>query len=79
VDVLPKIVADHIGKFGGKLGYTQLTWRNIYNDPIFASFIARLFQDSFRTGVSKQSFQLTTDKTLLTLVKVIDRYVGRNT
>jgi hypothetical protein len=79
VGALPKIVADHMEKYGGKLGYTQLTWRNIYNDPIFASFIARLFQDSFRTGVSKQNFQLTTDRSLLTLVKVIDRYVGRNT
>jgi hypothetical protein len=78
IEALPKIVVDHMNNHGGKLGYTQLTWRNIYNDPIFASFIARLFQDSFRTGVSKQNFQLTTNKKLLTLVKIIDRYIGRN-
>jgi len=46
-------------------------------DPIFATFVARMFQDTFRSGVVKQSFRLTHDREKLNLVKVIDRYVGR--
>ncbi|HYT43846.1 MAG TPA: hypothetical protein VEP90_16015 [Methylomirabilota bacterium] len=46
-------------------------------DPVFATFIARLFQDSFNSGIAKQNFKLTTDKTALTLIKLIDRYIGR--
>jgi hypothetical protein len=75
---LPKIVVDHMEQYGGKLGFTQVTWRNLYNDPVFATFIARLYQDSFRTGIVPQSFRLTTDRSLITLVKLIDRYIGRN-
>jgi hypothetical protein len=47
-------------------------------DPVFATFIAKLFQNSFRGGVIKQNFRLTTDRKKLTLVKLIDRFVGRN-
>jgi hypothetical protein len=78
VEELPKVVVDNMRKYGGKFAFTQLTWRNLYMDPIFATFIARLFQDSFRSGVSKQSFRLTTDRKSLTLVKIIDSYAGRN-
>jgi hypothetical protein len=79
VENLPKSIGEHMKLFGGKLRYTELTWRNLYMDPIFASFIARLFQDSFRTGVSKQNFRLTTDKKKLTLIKIMDKFIGRQT
>jgi hypothetical protein len=78
VDELPKLVVEHMKSHGGKMAFTQVTWRNLYMDPIFATFVARLFQDSFRSGIVKQDFRLTTDKTLLTLVKILDKYVGRN-
>jgi hypothetical protein len=78
IDTLPKNVVDSMKLKGGKMGFSQVNWRNLYMDPIFATFIARLFQDSFRSGITKQSFKLTTDKTLLTLVKALDTYVGRN-
>jgi hypothetical protein len=70
-------VVDHMAQYGGKLGYTQVTWRNLYMDPIFATFIARLFQDSFRSGIVKQDFRLTSDRSKLNLIKIIDRFVGR--
>ncbi len=74
---VPKIVADHLKSYSGNIGYTKVTWRNLYMDPIFATFVARMFQDTFRSGVVKQSFRLTHDREKLNLVKVIDRYVGR--
>jgi hypothetical protein len=75
---IPVYVKRHIETYGGKFGYTEVTWRNLYKDPVFATFIAKLFQNSFRSGVIKQNFRLTTDRTKLTLVKIIDRFIGRN-
>jgi hypothetical protein len=44
-------------------GVTKVTWRNLYQDPAFATFIARLFQNSFSSNVVKQNFKLTHDHT----------------
>jgi hypothetical protein len=74
---IPEYVARHIKAHGGKVGYTEVNWRNLYMDPAFATFIAKLFQNSFRSGVVKQDFRLTTDGETLNLVKMIDKYVGR--
>jgi hypothetical protein len=48
-------------------------------DPVFGTFIAKLFQDSFRSNVVKQNFRLTFDRKLLTLVQLIYRHVGAQT
>jgi hypothetical protein len=45
-------------------------------DPVFGTFIAKLFQDSFRTNVVKQNFRLTFDRKLITLVQLVYRHVG---
>jgi hypothetical protein len=74
---LPKVVIEHYEKHGGSFKYTEVNWRNLHKDPVFATLIARLFQDSFKSGIIKQNFKLTTDKTSVTLVKLIDRYIGR--
>jgi hypothetical protein len=74
---LPEVVVDHLKQYGGTIAYSVLNWRNLYMDPAFATLIARLFQNSLRSGVIKQNFKLTTDKSCLNLVRIIDRYIGR--
>jgi hypothetical protein len=61
----------------GALGYTQVNYHNLWRDPAFATFIARMFQDSLRSGIIKQNFRLTQNKEVITLMTVINRYVGR--
>jgi hypothetical protein len=46
-------------------------------DPVFATFIAKLFQNSFRSNVVKQDFRLTYDNTLDTIVGLIYKHVGQ--
>jgi hypothetical protein len=74
---IPKVVSDYLMEHGGKMAYTYVTWRNLVNDPIFATFIARLFQDTFQSDVKKQNFRLDKDRSLNTLMTLIDRYIGR--
>ncbi|HYT41478.1 MAG TPA: hypothetical protein VEP90_03980 [Methylomirabilota bacterium] len=47
-------------------------------DPVFATLIAKLFQNSFRNNVTKQNFKLTKDRNQLSLLALIDKFVGRN-
>ncbi|HYT42272.1 MAG TPA: hypothetical protein VEP90_07990 [Methylomirabilota bacterium] len=46
-------------------------------DPAFSTFIARLFQNSLRSGIVKQNFRLTTNKDELTLVEILQRNIRR--
>jgi hypothetical protein len=71
---LRKLVEDKVGFFG----YTHVNWRNLYMDPLFATFIARLFQNSFDSGVIKQDFKLTSDHEKENLVRLLIRYIGRD-
>jgi hypothetical protein len=73
---VPYGIKSVISNYTPKLGYTKITWRNLYMDPVFATFIAKLFQDSFRGNVMKQNFRLTQDHTKLNLVKIINRFIG---
>jgi hypothetical protein len=77
IENMPSSVVDHIKKYSSSLGYSRLTWRNLYMDPVFATFIARLYQDSFRSNMVKQNFRLTYDRTITTLVQLVYRYVGK--
>lgn len=45
-------------------------------DPVFASFVAKLFQNSFRSNVVKQDFRLNFDRSLDTMVGLIYRHIG---
>jgi hypothetical protein len=75
---VPEDVANIIKEKDSKWVFTFVNWRNLYMDPAFATFIARLFQNTFRSGVVKQNFRLTTEKDNITLVKILDKFVGRN-
>jgi hypothetical protein len=46
-------------------------------DPVFATFIARLFQNSFESNVVKQNFKLTHDPKKRNLLKLIYKYIGK--
>jgi hypothetical protein len=46
-------------------------------DPAFATFIARLFQNSFSSEVVKQNFKLAHDHKKENLVRLINRLVGK--
>jgi predicted CopG family antitoxin len=45
-------------------------------DPVYATFIARLFQNSFRSDVVKQNFKLTHDHKKRNLIRLLKRYIG---
>ncbi len=76
-----KEISDEIAKhMAGNLtwfGYTQVTWRQLYMDPIFATFIARLFQNSFKSNVVKQNFKLTHDSNKNNMLKLIYKFIGK--
>jgi hypothetical protein len=74
---IPKMIADYLEKHGGRIGYTEVNWRNLYMDPAFATFIARLFQNTFRSNVVKQNFRLDKDRSVVSMMTLIDRYIGR--
>lgn len=46
-------------------------------DPVFSTFVAKLFQDSFRNNVVKQDFRLKFDRSADTLVGLMYKFVGR--
>jgi hypothetical protein len=78
INQVTKDIANHMEKNRTWLGYTQVTWRQLYMDPIFATFIARLFQNSFKTNVVKQNFSLThKSKYDQNLLKLIFKFVGK--
>jgi hypothetical protein len=76
VENIPAELFEHLEKFSGRVGCSQITWRSLYMDPVFSTFIARLFQDSFRSGVVRQDFRLTFDREVDTLLGLIYRFVG---
>jgi hypothetical protein len=45
-------------------------------DPVFATFVARLFNDTFRNNVVKADFRLTHDKSKNNIIKIIHRHIG---
>jgi hypothetical protein len=78
LEQLPDDVKEIIKNKTGKLGYTKVNWRNLFMDPAFATFIARLFQNSFKSEVVKQNFKLTQDHKKDNLVKLINRHIGKS-
>jgi hypothetical protein len=77
LEMLPKEVKEFLQEKKGTFGYTQVNWRNLVMDPAFATFIARLFQNSFSSEVVKQNFRLTHDFKKDNLIKLIRRHVGK--
>jgi hypothetical protein len=75
-EISPEI-AKHMNKYQTWLGYTQVTWRHLYMDPMFATFIARLFQNSFESNIVKQNFKLTHNSDKQNLLKLVYKFVGK--
>jgi hypothetical protein len=73
---LPSEISQHLVNFGGRLGCSSITWRSLYKDPVFATFISKLFQNSFRDNVVKQDFRLTYDRSLDTLIGLVYKHIG---
>jgi hypothetical protein len=77
INLLPSDVAKLIKDKSSRFGYTKVNWRNLYMDPAFATFIARLFQNSFSSDVVKQNFKLEHDHEKENIVRLIKRYLGK--
>ncbi len=48
-------------------------------DPVFATFIAKLFQNTFRNNIVKQNFKLTYNHDQNTLLKLVYKHIGIQT
>jgi hypothetical protein len=46
-------------------------------DPAFATFIARLFQNSFNSDVVRQNFRLIHDHEKQNMVRLLNRFIGK--
>jgi hypothetical protein len=60
----------------GVARYSRVTWHNLYMDPVFATFIAKLYQNSFRSNVIKQDFRLLHDREVDTLLGLFYKTIG---
>jgi hypothetical protein len=77
IESLPADIIKHLKEKTGWFGTTKINWRNLYMDPAFATFIARLFQNSFSIPANKQNFKLEHDHEKENIIKLLHRYIGK--
>lgn len=75
--ILSEPVKEFLKAYKLEVGFTQLSWRNLKGNKLFATLVARLFANSFSTDNIKQNFKMSHDPRKKTLMKEIYRRYGK--
>lgn len=74
---LPRETREWFEKYKSTGAVARLNWRVLHNDPLFATFVAKLFNNSFSKLQTKQDFKLSWKRGRLSIMKLLHRRFGK--